>query len=346
MICQNCGKEMPDGSKFCTKCGSPVQEKKPAAKRPEPLLCAGCGAPLKPGAKFCFKCGRKVGEPAGSPERNQPNGNMGHPEAGNRADETEVLIPEADRRQELPPRPAPIPPRPPAPPAPEPVKKKKTGLIIGLAAGLFLLACALGAALWLLVIPALNGGTLPFMGQKAGITDEFDEESESGEEETESSAESQKERTTEAVKETEPEAQTSTTAYVWGTESTTAAFEPAPTFAASTAAALPTTAAAPTDPVYGNLATAASRYILPDSASRYLAEADLAGLSKEELRLARNEIYARHGRIFDSPELSDYFNSQNWYQGTIKGADFDESVLNVYEKDNLLLIKGVEDKLN
>lgn len=40
-----------------------------------------------------------------------------------------------------------------------------------------------------------------------------------------------------------------------------------------------------------------NEYVLPDSANRKLKKSDLKGLSKEELRIARNEIYARHGRI-------------------------------------------------
>ncbi len=36
-------------------------------------------------------------------------------------------------------------------------------------------------------------------------------------------------------------------------------------------------------------------YVLPDSSTRYLTKADLEGLTKEECRIARNEIYARYG---------------------------------------------------
>lgn len=54
-------------------------------------------------------------------------------------------------------------------------------------------------------------------------------------------------------------------------------------------------------------------YLLPHSGYAYVTYADIAGLSKRELRLARNEIYARHGYIFKSPDLQAYFNSQAWY---------------------------------
>lgn len=48
-------------------------------------------------------------------------------------------------------------------------------------------------------------------------------------------------------------------------------------------------------------------YILPDSDSRYLTDSDVRGLSANELMLARNEIYARHGRKFKDSELQNYF---------------------------------------
>ncbi len=86
-----------------------------------------------------------------------------------------------------------------------------------------------------------------------------------------------------------------------------------------------------------------SEYILPDSDSRYYTESELSDLSSDELRLARNEIYARHGRKFDSTDLQEYFGSQSWYKGTIDPDDFQESSLNEYEKANLDTIMAVEE---
>ena len=45
-----------------------------------------------------------------------------------------------------------------------------------------------------------------------------------------------------------------------------------------------------------------------------LAEADLAGLSPSDLRFLLNTVYARHGRIFASPELDTHFRSRPWYR--------------------------------
>lgn len=76
-------------------------------------------------------------------------------------------------------------------------------------------------------------------------------------------------------------------------------------------------------------------YILPNSDSEYIGSADIDSLSEEEKRLAINEIYARHGRKFNKKDIREYFESKNWYNGTIEPKDFDEGVLNKYEKANI-----------
>ena len=88
-----------------------------------------------------------------------------------------------------------------------------------------------------------------------------------------------------------------------------------------------------------------SPYILPESSTRYLSEADLAGLSAGQLRLARNELFARHGRIFVVPVIREYFTGCSWYQGTVPPECFSYSVFNPYELANLNLILAVEDRL-
>lgn len=83
-------------------------------------------------------------------------------------------------------------------------------------------------------------------------------------------------------------------------------------------------------------------YILPQSSSRLLDYSDIAYLSKSELSLARNEIYARHGRIFTNPQIRSYFESQPWYYGTISPNDFPDSLLSDIEKKNVEFIKQFE----
>ena len=55
-------------------------------------------------------------------------------------------------------------------------------------------------------------------------------------------------------------------------------------------------------------------FILPASSERRLGEQDIAGLGREQLRLARNEIFARHGRYFKEPVLGGYFSQFLWYR--------------------------------
>ncbi len=83
-------------------------------------------------------------------------------------------------------------------------------------------------------------------------------------------------------------------------------------------------------------------YILPDSSLRLLTYQDIAGLSQQELMLARNEIFARHGRIFSDPDVRNYFESQIWYYGYIEPEDFSDTMLSDIEKDNIAFIQEYE----
>lgn len=86
-------------------------------------------------------------------------------------------------------------------------------------------------------------------------------------------------------------------------------------------------------------------YILPESNTRTYSKSELSALSSSQLRLARNEIYARHGRKFNDKSLQDYFNSCSWYSGTVDPATFDANInnyLNSYELANLQLITELE----
>ena len=54
-------------------------------------------------------------------------------------------------------------------------------------------------------------------------------------------------------------------------------------------------------------------YMIPDSSSRIITTADLSGMSLAQLRIARNEIFARHGRQFKDSMLNQWFYSKTWY---------------------------------
>lgn len=83
-------------------------------------------------------------------------------------------------------------------------------------------------------------------------------------------------------------------------------------------------------------------YVLPQSGSVLLSAADLAGLDKAQLRLARNEILARHGRTFNDKSLQAYFDSKSWYGAVTKLPVGVEPKLNAIEYKNIELIKEFE----
>lgn len=82
-------------------------------------------------------------------------------------------------------------------------------------------------------------------------------------------------------------------------------------------------------------------YIIEDSDRRYLSENELSSFSKSELALIRNEIFARHGYMFNDEPYKTYFNSKSWYHPNpdIKG---DTQEFNDIEKENINLIKKLE----
>ena len=69
-------------------------------------------------------------------------------------------------------------------------------------------------------------------------------------------------------------------------------------------------------------------YVFPNSDTVLLTEEDVLPIleDQETLQIARNEIYARHGRMFDTEWLQDYFNSKSWYEGIYTPAEFDSNV--------------------
>ena len=74
------------------------------------------------------------------------------------------------------------------------------------------------------------------------------------------------------------------------------------------------------------------------TADRYFTAEDFADCSEDILKLAKNEIYARHGRMFLDREIYEYFLTRMWYEPMYAPEEFDESCLNEYEKANIELL--------
>ena len=79
-------------------------------------------------------------------------------------------------------------------------------------------------------------------------------------------------------------------------------------------------------------------YILPQSSERLLTDSDVDGMSYDDMQMAINEIYARHGRKFSSQSVQSYFDEQSWYQGTVEPEDFSDSVFSQIEGENVLFL--------
>ena len=72
-----------------------------------------------------------------------------------------------------------------------------------------------------------------------------------------------------------------------------------------------------------------------------LSAADLAGMDKAQLRLLRNAVYARHGRMFASADLQTLFGGQIWYR---PNPDYSDDLLTETDKANIALIQEFEKK--
>lgn len=88
-----------------------------------------------------------------------------------------------------------------------------------------------------------------------------------------------------------------------------------------------------------------SSYMMYDINSRYISKKELKGWSSWDLAALRNEIFARHGRIFTTQSWADYFSQKTWYVPTYDPSWFDSnmgSFLNDYEWANLQVILALE----
>ncbi len=76
------------------------------------------------------------------------------------------------------------------------------------------------------------------------------------------------------------------------------------------------------------------KYII--ASKRYLTDDDLRNLSTTELKIMRNEIFARHGYIFKkNGQMDKYFSRQRWYNPQHKDV---KNLLTQIEKKNIRMI--------
>lgn len=97
---------------------------------------------------------------------------------------------------------------------------------------------------------------------------------------------------------------------------------------------------ASTSPATGGGSAPAYRY--PFTQTQWLDAANLSGYSKAELRIMRNEIYARYGYSFKSADLRAYFGGQPWYTPQTTDAEAAYKRMTAIERSNVLTIREAE----
>ena len=79
----------------------------------------------------------------------------------------------------------------------------------------------------------------------------------------------------------------------------------------------------------------------PQASYRSLTNSELVKIPSSDLKIMRNEIFARYGYIFDqNGEMDKYFRTQKWYQAKNKSID---KFLTSLEKQNIKMIKTIEE---
>lgn len=81
-----------------------------------------------------------------------------------------------------------------------------------------------------------------------------------------------------------------------------------------------------------------AEYIIPYSGSEKIVLPGIAELDIKTIEIAKNEIYARHGLVFQSREMNEYFKKKSWYKADRK---YKKGSLNYFEAANIRLLEGI-----
>ena len=91
-----------------------------------------------------------------------------------------------------------------------------------------------------------------------------------------------------------------------------------------------------------NICYDGNQYVLLTSSMYPLEQYHLMNLTNNNLWIARNEIYARHGKVFENAYLDSYFRSCSWYQPVEGKLTVSEDELSQVERDNIAKIIEAE----
>lgn len=86
-----------------------------------------------------------------------------------------------------------------------------------------------------------------------------------------------------------------------------------------------------------------SGFVFPNSSTELIEQWEAEGLSDRDLMYAINEIYARHGYIFQNVEMREYYEQFSWYAGEVSSSEFSVDCFNQTELDNWNLLVNERD---
>lgn len=78
-------------------------------------------------------------------------------------------------------------------------------------------------------------------------------------------------------------------------------------------------------------------------ASRQMTEGDLHGFSRSQLRILRNEVFAKYGYAFQTQDMKQHFGRVSWYRNLGKNNESVLLMMTAMEKDNVKMIKSYEE---
>jgi len=329
MFCNNCGAKVDENARFCGECGSkiaiPDASEATEVLINSPAICRNCGAELNPNGLFCGECGT----PVNSSDNNQDiisdnqnsipdnrfiptnqeltlNNKDTYQDITQYIDQTTAVQP-LNQGYELTKEQLPV----------SETKKDKDNLIPLIVVLAAVLVVCSGIILFVLSWSSKPISIdMPLAGEKQ--TDKkLDKEELNSDEIADDEEEGNKEE-----KDEKSEA-----------ESAPAVVESEPDEADQTGEA--TAAEESVEPV------AEPDFLFP-SDRELITEEYLMTLTKEEVALVRNEIYARHGYIFRNEQYRTYFSNKPWYT---PNENFDDSLLSEIEKANVDIILAFEEKM-
>lgn len=87
------------------------------------------------------------------------------------------------------------------------------------------------------------------------------------------------------------------------------------------------------------------QYFIENCDCHYFKEEDVKDFDEEMCLYARNAVFAKSGRKFNTPELQDYFEQYAWYDPHIEPDDFTSDMFNEIQRANVDLILAREAEL-